>query len=108
MESEKLVSHSCVLESIITFKMVHLCFWTILKRHFSLPQITNPSSIHLNSNCVVSNLQLSIDLQTAEDLGKGRCLQPGMCTRTFAITARKNLEKLASDSNGQEEDSGMG
>lgn len=69
---------------------------------------TNPSSIHLNSNCVVSNLQLSIALQTAEDLGMGRCLQPGVYTRTFAITARKNLEKLASDSNGQEEDSGMG
>lgn len=37
---------------------------------------TNPSSIYLNSSCVVSNLQLSIDLQAAEGLEMGRCLQP--------------------------------
>lgn len=67
----------------------------------------NPSFIHLNSNCVVSNLQLSIDLQTAEGLGMAR-LQPGMCTRTFAITARKRLEMLASNDNGQGEHGGMG
>lgn len=60
---------------VITFKMVHLCFWTILKRHFSLPQI-NPSSIRLNSSCFVSNLQLSLDLRAAEGLEVGHCLQP--------------------------------
>lgn len=60
---------------VITLKMVRLCFWTLLKRHFSLPQI-NPSSIHLNSSCFVSNLQLSIDFQAAEGLEIGHCLQP--------------------------------
>lgn len=37
---------------------------------------TNPSSIYLHSSCVVSNLQLSIDLQAAGGLEMGHCLQP--------------------------------
>lgn len=43
--NRKFVSHSCVLIRVFTFETVHLCFWTILKHHFSLPQI----SIHLHT-----------------------------------------------------------
>lgn len=87
--------------------MVRLCFWTILKRQFSLPQI-NPSSIHLNSSCFVSNLQLSLDLQAAEGLEMGHCLQPRHEHTDICHDCKQNLEMSTNDSSGQGKHGGVG
>ena len=47
---------------------------------------------HLNSACFVSNLQLSVDLQAAEGLEMGYCLQPQHVHTDIAIAASGSLE----------------